>query len=237
MAAAVRAADAVGRRPPATERRLVGVLAVSLAVFALLAWGYTTVGAALRVDTDVSEWVAADMPTWAEWLARPFSWPGGWIGLTLIAAVFAGEFVRRARRSTAVLALTCLAGSQLLNFALKEAFGRERPQAGSAVSLPPSPSFPSGHATTASAFFGLLTLLAIAAVPPGRPRRLVGSAGVVVVLAIAASRVVLNVHYVSDVLAGLALGCAWLAVCLLAAAALRARAEASRTRHEPVTHP
>jgi undecaprenyl-diphosphatase len=220
-----------------TERRLVGVLAASLAAFVLLAWAYTRGGVVVRIDTDVSEWVAASMPTWVEWLARPFSWLGGWIGLTLIAAIFGGELVRRARRGTAVLVLTCLAGAQLLNFALKEAFDRERPQAGSAVPLPPSPSFPSGHATTASAFFGLLTLLAIAAVPPGRPRLVVGAVGVTVVLGIAASRVVLNVHFVSDVLAGLALGCAWLAVCLLAAAALRARARASQTRHEPVTHP
>jgi undecaprenyl-diphosphatase len=237
VAAAVAAADAAGRRPPATERRLVGVLVVSVAVFALLGWAYTRGGLVVRIDLDVSEWVAAEMPTWAEWLARPFSWLGGWIGLTLIAAVFAGELVRRARRSTAVLALTCLAGSQLLNFALKQAFGRERPQAGSAVPLPSSPSFPSGHATTAAAFFGLLTLLAVAAVPSGRPRRLMATAGTLVVVAIAASRVVLNVHFVSDVLAGLALGCAWLAVCLLVAAALRARAETSRTRHEIVTHP
>jgi membrane-associated phospholipid phosphatase len=220
-----------------TERRLVGVLVASLAAFVLVAWGYTRGGIVVRVDTDVSEWVAASMPTWAEWLARPFSWLGGWIGLTLTAAILGGELVRRGRRGTAALALACLAGAQLLTFGLKHAFDRERPQAGSAVPLPPSPSFPSGHAVTASAFFGLLVLLALASVPPGRPKLLVGAVGVTTILAIAASRVVLNVHFVSDVVAGLALGCAWLAVCLLAATALRAGAAPSRTRHEPVTHP
>jgi undecaprenyl-diphosphatase len=181
------------------------------------------------------------MPVWAEWAARPFSWLGGWIGITLITAVLVGELVRRRRWATAVLVAGVLTGAQLLSALLKVAFDRPRPDVGSAVPLPGSAAFPSGHATSASAFFGLLTLFAIAAAPPGRARWAVGALGAAVALAIAASRVVLNVHYVGDVLAGLALGAAWLAACLLVAGRRQGEPgppeDPARSRHEGVHHP
>ena len=89
----------------------------------------------------------------------------------------------------------------------------------------------------AAAFFGLLTILLAGSLPAARARAAALVLGLTVVLAIGASRVVLNVHYVSDVAGGFALGAAWLAACLLAADALRRRHRRSaRFRHEPVSH-
>ena len=78
------------------------------------------------------------------------------------------------------------------------------------------PSFPSGHSSTAAAFSAALALLA------GRRRRpaVDGSAlaGVAVGLAVAVacSRVLLDLHWVSDVVGGLVLGWGWFAVCAIA---------------------
>lgn len=217
-------------------RLLVAVLVASIAVFALLAWGYTAGGIVDEADRDTAEWVAEEMPYWAEWLARPFSWFGGWVGLTVIAALAAGELFRRRRLLQAVTVVAALVGAQLLTSGLKVLFERPRPEAGSAVPLPTTYSFPSGHATTAAAFVGLLTLLAAHAVTSGRRRAVVLSAGVAVALAIGASRVVLNVHYLSDVLAGFAVGSAVLAACLLVLARPRSGEQTARSRHDAVTH-
>jgi undecaprenyl-diphosphatase len=195
---------------------LLGVVVAGVGAFALLAWATSVDGVISEVDRNVAAWVAAHMPTWAEWLARPFSWLGGWICVTLLAVGASAVLLRRRRWADALLVVVTLAGIQLLTLGLKQAFERSRPDDGSAVPLPPSYSFPSGHAGTAAAFFGGLTLLLAAAVPAGRRRLLVLTVGSAIALAIGASRVVLNVHYVSDVLAGFALGLAWLALCLLA---------------------
>ncbi|MGZ4356070.1 MAG: phosphatase PAP2 family protein, partial [Gaiellaceae bacterium] len=77
------------------------------------------------------------------------------------------------------------------------------------------PSFPSGHSATAAAFFAAAALLLGRG--RGRPTRAVlagFAAGIAV--GVAASRVLLDVHWFTDVIAGLALGWAWLAACAIA---------------------
>ena len=114
-------------------------------------------------------------------------------------------------------------GSQALVLSAKAAYERERPDVGSAIELPSSFSFPSGHATTGVAVFGLLGLYTAALATTRRRRIAAVSAGFALGGLIAASRVVLNVHYLADVLAGACLGLAWLCTCLLVDAWLRSR--------------
>ncbi|MEX0850115.1 MAG: phosphatase PAP2 family protein, partial [Gaiellaceae bacterium] len=156
----------------------------------------------------------ASMPSWAEWLARIFSWLGGWIGWTLMSAGLVVLLVAKRRAADALWAAATLAGIYLVvTPVLKEVFDRPRPDVGSAVPLPFSDSFPSGHSSGAVVMFGVLALLS-AEWWSERTRQLWAGAAFVA-LAIGASRVVLNVHHVSDVLAGFSLGLVWLAAMLL----------------------
>jgi membrane-associated phospholipid phosphatase len=70
-----------------------------------------------------------------------------------------------------------------------------------------SPSFPSGHAT-GSAALALTLYLVVTRLAP-RWRGLAAALGAAFALSVSASRLYLQVHYPSDILAGLALGCAW----------------------------
>lgn len=205
--------------------RLGLVLLLSLLVFGVLALAYPH-DPVEAVDEAVAEWVAGTMPGWAEWSARPFSWVGGWIGLVLAGTVAVALLVWRRAWLDATVVLAAFAGSQLTANLLKLAFDRPRPEYGSAVPLPPSPAFPSGHAAAATACVGALAVVLCARLAAPRARALVWAAAAVLGAGIAASRVVLGVHWVSDVVAGAALGLAWLSACLLVREALRASSAA-----------
>jgi len=92
------------------------------------------------VDREGAQWVAANMWAWAEWLARPFSWLGGWIGLTPIAVGLVLLLLLTRRFFDAAWAALTIGGIQLVTAFVKEAFDRPRPHEGSAVALPSSDS-------------------------------------------------------------------------------------------------
>ena len=202
---------------------LLLVLIPALLAFAAVAADVVDAGRLSELDADVADWVARSMPSWAEWLARPFTWLGGAVGVTVVVAAAAIWLFRRHARVEAALLVVVALGIQVLVFTAKHAYARPRPDVGSAIRLPSSYSFPSGHAATGIAVFGLLGLLAATASHTRRRRVAAIGVGFVIGALIGASRVVLNVHYVSDVLAGAALGLAWLTVCLLVDRQLRRR--------------
>jgi undecaprenyl-diphosphatase len=197
------------------RRALWTPLALGLTGFVLLALAYDRDPLA-SLDSDVAERVAGSMPGWAEALARPFSWIGGWIGVTVLCVVVVAVLARERARLDLGFFLAVLAGSQLGVALLKTWYDRPRPDQGAAVPLPESAAFPSGHATTGIAVFGAAAVLAAERLPSHRARARLWAVAVVLGLAIGLSRIALNVHYVTDVLAGWCFGLAWLAGCLLA---------------------
>jgi membrane-associated phospholipid phosphatase len=109
-------------------------------------------------------------------------------------------------------------GGRLLSVLLKSWFRRDRPPTAYQLVHETSFSFPSGHSLSATAFVTLLAVL-LARACPGRfvaPRRAAIGSCVLLAALVAASRVWLGVHYLTDVLVGLVLGPAW----ALAAAAI-----------------
>ncbi|MBF9255302.1 phosphatase PAP2 family protein [Pontibacter sp. 172403-2] len=73
-------------------------------------------------------------------------------------------------------------------------------------------SFPSGHATTALAQYGLIAYFLYRHYRKRRQRQLILGAAIILILIVGFSRIYLGVHYLSDVLAGFLLGILWLLV-------------------------
>lgn len=204
-------------------RLLALLLALALAAYAAIAADVVEGGRLSAFDDDISAWVARSMPSWAEWIARLLSWIGGWVGVTLIVTVVVVWLARRGVAELGVLLILVALGGQLINSIAKAGYDRPRPTAGSPIALPASSSFPSGHAMTGIAVFGLLGLLLARELPSGRARSAAICAGFALGALIGASRVVLNVHFLTDVLAGAALGLAWLSLCLLVGSVVASR--------------
>lgn len=198
------------------------LLVAGLLAFAALAALYDHDPLA-NMDSDVARWVASDLPGWVEWVARPLSWLGGWIGLTALGVAAAVLLVHERAWLDLAFFAAAYVGSQLVVALLKDWFDRPRPDVGSTVPLPESAAFPSGHATAGVASLGALAVLAGERLPSRRARAWLWGAVVVLGVAIGLSRIALNVHFVTDVLAGWCLGLAWLAACLLGREALRRR--------------
>ncbi|HEX3087318.1 MAG TPA: phosphatase PAP2 family protein [Ilumatobacteraceae bacterium] len=137
--------------------------------------------------------------------------------IVVAVAVFLAV-VHRRRRQALFLVTTAVLGV-ITNNIIKAVVGRSRPHFTEAVAHAFGKSFPSGHAMNSTVVYGSLLLLAWPQLHSVARRWIAATSTVVVVVSIAASRVALNVHFVSDVVAGIVLGAAFV---LASAAAFKA---------------
>ncbi|MFI5483953.1 phosphatase PAP2 family protein [Streptomyces rubiginosohelvolus] len=148
----------------------------------------------VHVNRVLTDWV------WDPWTMR-----------ALIAVAVIALWWRGARRLALWTAATSLLAT-LLQQGLKAAVGRERPQWTDPVDSANFAAFPSGHAMTAVVTCGLLLwLLRLYGAGPG----LWGTAlavAVVSAIGVAATRVYLGVHWLTDVVGGALLGVAVVAL-------------------------
>ena len=184
--------------------RWVGIVVLTLVAIACGLWGggdnqvdvaLVRAGVALRGDTDLA--------TTAGLILNVAGGASAMIGLAVGAMLimwFAGR-----RRDVMVLAAT-LIGGRLLIEAIKILVRRARPALDVHPVVTHSLSFPSAHAGSSMIVFGALALAF--ASPRHRIPALTTAVGAS--LLVGASRPLLGVHWPSDVIAGWAIGVAWL---------------------------
>jgi membrane-associated phospholipid phosphatase len=134
------------------------------------------------------------------------------LALCVILAVV--ETVRERTVWVVAFIVAVMGGEELLVTTVKQLADRARPAFNPAAATL-GPSFPSGHSATAAAFYATAALL-IGRWRGRRARAVLTGLAVGIAVGVAASRVLLDVHWLSDVIAGLALGWAWFAVCGIA---------------------
>ncbi|HEX4746489.1 MAG TPA: phosphatase PAP2 family protein [Gaiellaceae bacterium] len=208
------------RLDPATATGLVLTLALGLVVVAgvvvgLLAYLMRSSATLVELDDSVGQWGVDSATSWSTDLLEVVTELGG-TPFVLVAAVAIAvvEYRRLPNRWMPVFLAAVVLGEIAVVNGIKEALDRVRPEF-NPIAETLGPSFPSGHSGLAAAFYaGAALVLARRRAP--RTRALLAGGAVAIAVAVACSRVLLGVHWMSDVLAGLALGWAWFGICAIA---------------------
>lgn len=143
---------------------------------------------------------------------------GDTLTLTTLTVLAAAALLWWRQRWLCAGLLTAVLGNAALNHTLKAIFERTRPIHDNGPVMADGWSFPSGHASGSVVVYGMLAYVVLRLLPVGASNgwRL---ATVLLAAAIAfttgCSRVLLQVHFATDVMAGFASGAAWLTVCVI----------------------
>ena len=157
------------------------------------------------MDRTLWHWFVAHRPAWLVDVAKALAFIGDETVLLPLTLLVAAAAVLRGRRTVAAVApFVAMFSTAAVVAVSKAAFGRVRPPAAERLVEVGSASMPSGHAAYAAALAAVVWL-AVADHPRHRAFR---ALSVALAAAAGLSRMVLGVHWASDVLVGWALGAA-----------------------------
>jgi undecaprenyl-diphosphatase len=211
----------------ASLRRLLVRLAVGFAVIVVAAAVFAAIAAAIgdgrtlgRLDTLISRSVGQSTSPATLQAFALITHLGDPQTLAALCVVMAIVLLVRRERLFAIGWIVAIAGNAVLNLTLKAEFARVRPLRDQAIAQADGYSFPSGHSSGSVVAYGLLAYVVIHMTPRAfhLPALL---AGATIAFATGCSRIFLQVHYPSDVIAGFASGLAWLTIVVASIEATR----------------
>jgi membrane-associated phospholipid phosphatase len=137
-----------------------------------------------------------------------------WFAIAIVAVVGVILFIRYRRISIVAFLATSVVTALLVNNVVKSLVDRARPDIARLVGAHGS-SFPSGHSAMAAASYAALALV-LGRRRQRRARVALAGAAIVIAVAVATTRVLLGVHWLTDVTAGLFVGWSCFTLCAIA---------------------
>lgn len=222
------------RLAPGTEFGLhltagVLLLAVATFLFAEVAEDVMQSSGLAAFDLHVSQWLhaLARDPDWQPLtalmlvLTHAHSVPG----MLALTAVLAGRLWRQGQRYWLLALSLAVPGGMLLNVVMKHIYQRARPVFEEPLVSLPTYSFPSGHTSSATLFYGLLASYLVMTAAQSSARVLAVAGAVLMVALVGGSRMYLGAHYPTDILGAVLEGVGWLAFCITGISTWRRRRE------------
>jgi undecaprenyl-diphosphatase len=206
----------LARLPAMTAKlRMAALGALALAWLAMLLLG------AGGLDRSVLMALYAGDEPWLALAAIGFTYLGNWWTVVAVTLAASALLAWRGRRWEALLLLIVTFSGRALVILAKQWFARVRPEEHLRLVEVHYQSFPSGHAANAMLVYVGIAMLAFRDVQ--RRRRAVAAALLLTFL-VGISRLMLGVHWPSDVIGGWTFGALWLLAVLWAGERLRATA-------------
>ena len=207
-------AEGAGRFGGRAALGLAGLLVATVPFLVLLLLVRQQWGLLHRLDEGVADGLndfAVRSPLAVDVLGVVTDLGGNLLAVYVFVLTAAFLWVRGQRRLVAYVCTTGI-GLAVIVPVTKLLVGRDRPVVPSPVSeLPSNASFPSGHSMVSLVTWTVVALVLMPAVRRRLRPWLLGAA-LLIALVVGFTRLALGVHFVSDVLAGWALGAGWLAV-------------------------
>jgi undecaprenyl-diphosphatase len=208
------------RMDPATATGLALTVALAGIVLAgavvgTFAWMIRRDVGFVSVDLAVERWAEARATAFSDDVLEGITHLGDTVTIVVAGVAIAAYGLWRWRKpAVPVFVLSVVVGQMLISNTIKVIIDRARPELRPRVDFTGT-SFPSGHTTAATAtYLAVALVLAIGTSP--RARAALAGVAVAIGVAVGCTRVLLGVHWFSDVLAGLAIGFAWFGLCAVA---------------------
>jgi undecaprenyl-diphosphatase len=230
------------RRP--RDRQELSILVGAIVILALI-WIFATLaGEVMEGDTrQFDEWVLGALrepadpgllrgPKWLASGAQDLTALGSPTVLGLTVLVVTGYLFLHGLYRNGMFIFVASVGGWVLNWLLKAAFARSRPDIVPHLREVMSSSFPSGHALTSAAVYLTLGAL-LMRIAEGRLAKYYCIAiAMLLTVLVGSSRVFLGVHYPTDVVAGWLIGMSWALLCWVVERTLERRAGLKREKEQ-----
>ena len=204
-----------------------GALAIIVAgaVFGAIAANIAPGEPLTLLDAEIATWFHVNAVTSLTRLMLFVSVMNGIGGTLIMTVAFAVILVWKRQWSWVAFTALAVPCGMLLNTLTKLAFSRARPSFDHPLVTLSTYSFPSGHTMASTLFYGTLAAFLMPRVE--KPMRAwIIAAAVGMIALVGMSRIYLGAHYVTDVMAAIAQGVAWLSLCLIALATYLRRTRA-----------
>jgi membrane-associated phospholipid phosphatase len=186
----------------------------SMGVFVFLLVETVSLGHFAWLDKAVNE-MTSRQSAWIVLLSKGLHFLFAPLAVIVMSVAVALIVWRKIGQKEAALIMGMMLVGTAVSHLFKLLVARPRP-ANALIALGDS-AFPSGHASATAVFFGILCMILVPRLKPGLPRISVIFSSVFMVALVGFSRLSLHVHWLTDVLAGLALGGVIICVGVMAA--------------------
>jgi len=193
----------------------VGFLACAAVavLFAVLADSVFDVHGKTAFDREVTLAIGLEHTPTLTRIARAVTFLGDHRFLLPATLVVTTGLVLMKHRVSAILFFGVVVGGWLLESLIKIVYHRARPDLWPALVTEKTFSFPSGHATMSTLFYGAVAALVLHLTKNRLARAVTLALATAVILLVSYSRIYLGAHWATDVAAGILVGLFWVSVC------------------------